>query len=73
MTEHALITWPSCTDHVPQQEIIKELSRHDSGNEQAIIMEHSWDDQAAQLAIIKQLSRQETHSSAGDYQAEEQA
>ena len=36
-------------------------------------MEHSWDDQAAQLAIIKQLSRQETHSSAGDYQAEEQA
>ena len=42
---------------MPQQEIIKELSRHDSGNEQAIIMEHSWDDQAAQLAIIKQLRK----------------
>ena len=28
---------------------------------------------AAQLAFIKQLISQETHSSAGDYQADEQA
>ena len=58
MAEHALIMWPSCTDHVTQQAIIKELSRHESRNQQAIIMELSWD---------------ESRSSASNYEAVELA
>ena len=58
MTDHVLNRWLSCTGHVPQQAIIKELGRHESHNQQAIIMELSWD---------------ETCSSAGNYQAAEQA
>ena len=41
--DHALITWLSCTNDVPQE------------------------------ALIKELSRQESHGSAGKYQADEHA
>ena len=58
MTEQALITWLSFTDHVSQQAIFKELANTNH---------------AAQQAIIKELSRQEIRSSAGNYQAAEQA
>ena len=68
-----LITWLSYTDHVPQQEIIKGLSRHESRNQRAIIMELTGTNHAAQLAIIKKMSRQESRSSPGNYQADEQA
>ena len=56
--DHELITWLSCTDDVPQETIIKELSMHESRNQQAKIME---------------LSRDKSRSSAGNYQAAEQA
>ena len=66
VTDHALITWLSCTDDVPQEAIIKDLSRHESRNQQAIIMELSCDEsccstgnnQAAQQAGITQFSWQ---------------
>ena len=73
MADHALITWLSYIDEVPQEAIIKELSRHESCNQQAIIMDLSWGNPADQLAIIKQLRRQESHGSAHNCQAEEQA
>jgi len=57
VTDHALFTWLSCTDDVPQEAIIKELSRHKSHNQQAIIMHLSCDDSIC---------------SAGNYQADEQ-
>ena len=73
MTDHALVTWLSCTDDVPQEAIIKELNRQESRIQQ----EESWSlavtNPAAQLAIIKHLSRQESHNSAGNCQADEQA
>ena len=55
-----------CTDDVPQEAIIKELSRHESRNQQAIIMESSSDEscfsagynQAEQQAVFMQLSRE---------------
>ena len=45
MTDHALTTWLSCTDDVPQEAITKELCRHESrstagnnqGAEQAVM------------------------------------
>ena len=62
VTQQALITWLitrlSFSDKVPQQAIGKELSRHESRNQQAIIIELSWD---------------ESCSSADQYQADEQA
>ena len=73
MTDHALITWLSCTDEVPQEEIIKELSRHESHNQQSIIMDLSLGNHAALLAIIIQMSRHVSCSSHGNYQADEQA
>ena len=72
VTNHVLITWLSCTDDVPQEAIIKELSRHESRNQQAI-MDLSWGNHAAQLAIIKQLRRQTSHGSAGNFHADVQA
>ena len=64
MNDHVLIVWLSFTDDVPQEAIIKELSRHESPNQQAIIMELSCDEscwstgnnQAAEQARITQLS-----------------
>ena len=58
VTDHVLITWLSCTDDVPQKAISKELSRHESRNQQAIIMDLSCD---------------ESFCSAGNNQADEQA
>ena len=66
VTDHALITWLKCTDDVPQEEIIKELSRHESRNQQAIITDLSCDEsfcsagnkQAAEQAGLTQLSWQ---------------
>ena len=53
VNDHALITWLSCTDDVPQEAIFKCTGRNHT----------------AQLAIIKQMRRQETRSSAGNCQA----
>ena len=44
VTNQELITWLSCTDDVPQEAITKELSRHESRNQQAIIMDLSCDE-----------------------------
>ena len=56
VTNQELITWLSCTDDVPQEAITKELSRHESRNQQAIIMDLRCD---------------ESCCSAGDHQAAE--
>ena len=64
MTNHALITWLSYTDDVHQEAIFKELNRHESRNQQAIIMDFSCDEaccsagnnQAAEHAGITRLS-----------------
>ena len=56
---------------MPLEAINKELSRHESNSQQAIIMELSCEEYAAQLAIIKQLSRQEVRSTAGNCQADD--
>ena len=61
----------SYTDDVPLEAIFKELSRHESRNQQAIIMELSLTNHAAQLVIPKQLRRQELRSSAGNCQADD--
>ncbi|CAD7011254.1 unnamed protein product [Ceratitis capitata] len=58
VTDHALISLLSYTDHVPLEAINKELSRHESNSQQAIIME---------------LSCEESCCSAGNNQAAEQA
>ena len=58
MTDHVLIMFMSHTDHVPLEAINKELSRHESNSQQAIIME---------------LSCEESCCSAGNNQAAEQA
>ena len=71
--DHELITWLSCTDDVPQETIIKELSMHESRNQQAIIMDFSGDDsfgsagnnQAAEKAGITRLSWQFSSRCAG--------
>ena len=42
--DHALYTWLSCTDDVPQEAIIKELSTHKSRIQQAIIMDITCDE-----------------------------
>ena len=44
VTDHALITRLSCTHDVPQEAIIKELSRHESRNQQALIMDFTCDE-----------------------------
>ena len=56
MTDHELVTWLSGTDDVPQEAITKELSRYESNNQQAIIMDLRCD---------------ESCCSAGNYQAAE--
>ena len=61
-----MITWLSCTRDVPQEAITKELSRHESRNQQAIIMDLRCDEsccsagnhQAAEQAGIRPLSWQ---------------
>ena len=66
--DHALITWLSCTNDVPQEALIKELSRPISRNPQAIIMDSSCDEsccsagnnQAAEQAGITRLSWQKS-------------
>ena len=58
VNDHALTTWLSCTHDVPQEAIIKELSRIESRNYQAKIMG---------------LSCEESCCSAGNNQAPEQA
>ena len=73
VTDHALITCLSCTDDVPHEAIIKELSSHESRNQRAKIMDFICDESCNSLAIIKQLSRQESHDSAECCQADEQA
>ena len=50
--------------------IIKELSRHESHNQQAIIMELSYDESCCSDGN-KQLSRQELRSTAGNCQADD--
>ena len=60
------------SDHVPLEAKNKELSRHESNSQQAVIINSGVRNHAAQLAIIKQLSRQELHSTAGNCQADEQ-
>ena len=60
VTDHEVITWLSCPDDVPQEALTKELNRHESRNQQAIIMTSAVMNHAAQLAIIKQLNRQES-------------
>ena len=55
--DHALYTWLSCTDDVPQEAIIKELNRQESRIQQARIME---------------LSCEESCCSTGNNQADEQ-
>ena len=57
---------------VVEETILKELSRHEPRNQQAISMELSSANHAAQLAIIKHVTRQESRSSAGNCQADEQ-
>jgi len=44
VTDQELFTWLPCTDDVPQEAITKELSRHESHNQQAIIMVLSCDE-----------------------------
>ena len=73
VTNQELIRLISCTDDVPQEAITKELNRHESRNQQAIIMTSAVMNHAAQLAIIKQLNRKESDGSAGHCQADEQA
>ena len=66
VTDHVLIPWLSCTDDVTQEAINKELRRHESCNQQAIIMDFSCDEscgtagnnQAAEKAGITRLSWQ---------------
>ena len=66
--DHVLYTWLSCTDDLPQEAIIKELSRHKSRIQQAIIMDITCDEsccsagnnQAAEQAGITRLSWQKS-------------
>ena len=57
----------------PQEAILKELSRHEPRNQQAIRMELSSDESCCSMAIIKQVTRQESRSSAGNCDADEPA
>ena len=76
------------TEQGHQEAILKELSRHEPRNLQAISMELSSDESwcstgnnqagdqsgiTAQLAIVKQMSRQESRSSAGNCGGDEPA
>ena len=44
VTNQELIMWLSGTDDVPQEAITKELRKHESRNQQAIIMDLSCDE-----------------------------
>src|SRR5574341_1022713 len=62
----------SYTDHVPLKAIYKELSRHESNSQQAIIMELSCEESCCSAGNCQADDRQESCSSAGNCQADEQ-
>ena len=65
MADHTLITCLSCNDHRP--------TGADQVTVHALITWLSCTDNVPQLAIMKELSKQESRSSAGNCQADEQA
>ena len=73
VTDHALTTWLSCTDDVPKEALINELSRHESRNQQAIIMDLSCDESCCPPGNNQAAEQAGTNVSAGNFQADEQA
>ena len=72
MTDHALTTCLSCTDDVPQEAIIKVLSRIESRDHQAIIMDLSCEESCFSAGNNQAPEQAELHGSAGNCQADEQ-
>ena len=61
------------TEHGPQEAILKELSRHEPRNQQAISMELSSDESCCSAGNNQADEQAGIPSSAGKYQADEQA